>query len=202
MCRFESVEIFITTKVILFKKGVLMVVFEISVIIAAILLLLFGFKNKTLLLRFGLSFVGVLIFEYFTQALWLNKNLESWTYLYLDVSWVITLGWAILVTLSLNIGDVLGRKSKEWQRFTISLAVVSLAGIFGEFIVRLLGIREYASAVYEILSGYTILKYIPLEALYYIPFFMTLIISFVRYWEIILQKVPETKKKKKKGDKK
>jgi len=66
-----------------------------------------------------------------------------------------------------------------------------------------LGIREYSSAAQRMLSGIT-LGNVPIGALYYIPVFMVLVISFVRYWETIGEEKakPIEENKAKKGKKK
>ena len=69
-------------------------IFEIAVILITFLLIFFLKKfNKKIIRRFWLAFVGVLIFELLTHPLWINTGLESWAYLYKDISWIITLCW-------------------------------------------------------------------------------------------------------------
>ena len=60
---------------------------------------------------------------------------------------------------------------------------MTLIGIAAEEVVLGLGIRAYSEAVRSVLSGMKIWR-APIETLYYIPVFMTLVVSFARYWEI------------------
>ncbi len=97
-----------------------MVLFELSVISLSIIFLLILKKlDKDILRKFGIVFIAVLLFEYFTQALWLNVNLERWAYLYLDVSWIITLGWATIIVVSMAIINLYFPRYSERSRFLL-----------------------------------------------------------------------------------
>lgn len=163
-------------------------IFEISIVLltGVFLLILNKIDNNTMR-RFGLAFTAVLLFEYFTQALWINKNLESWAYLYLDISWVLTIGWAGIITVCMQVVEMYFKKANELSRFGYSVLFIGIVGFFAEWIVVGLGIRAYPPAVQEVLSG-ILLGYgkVPIESLYYIPVFMTLMVGFIRYWEISL----------------
>lgn len=161
-----------------------MALFEILVILASIIVYyILQLKDKSLWKKFTITFVGVLLFEYFTQALWFNKNLESWAYLYLDVSWIITLGWTFIILASIAIIDSFCNKYSEKKRYVFSILLASAVGFIAEALVRNIGIREYAARTQEFLSGVQLLS-VPIEAFYYIPVFMALIIAFKKYWEI------------------
>ena len=158
-------------------------IFEIGVILISLTLLLFIYKlDKHSLKTYGLIFVGVLLFEYFTQALWLNKNLEPWAYLYLDVSWIITLGWSTIIITSKKLVEVYFQSWKAHVKFLASLVLVTIIGYFAEATVLGLGIREYSTAVLNVASGVK-LGLVPIEALYYIPAFITLVLTFAAYWQ-------------------
>ena len=194
-----------------------MVLFELGVIVICLAFFIILRKlDPHIPRKFGITFIAVLLFEYFTQPLWLNVNLERWAYLYLDVSWIITLGWTTIILVSMAIIDLYFPKDSELERFIFYFIPITIIGIVAETVVLGLGIRQYPPAVLEILSGYKILGRTPIEALYYIPVFMALVISFARYWEISfgerVEKIAEavgfvdkdltTSKKYKKKDKK
>lgn len=158
-------------------------IFEISIIAISLIFLLIFYKfNRNVLKVYGLTFVAVLLFEYFTQALWLNKGLESWAYLYLDVSWVITLGWTTIIVIARELSALYFKKYNEKLKIIIDLIFVTIIGFFAEWVVLGLKIREYSSAVLNIASGIKIGP-VPIEALYYIPVFMLLVLTFTFYWE-------------------
>jgi len=125
-----------------------------------------------------------------------DMNLEKWAYLYLDVSWIITVGWATIIVVSMTIIDMYFPRDSELHRFLFYLIPITIIGTIAEATVVKLGIRGYPPAVQEVLSGYTLLNTAPIEALYYIPVFMALVIAFARYWEIsfseIVNKVEES----------
>jgi hypothetical protein len=158
--------------------------FEIFVILATILVFFVLKKNdKDIYKRFLITFIAVLLFEYLTSAMWMNKNLEFWAYLYKGVSWVITLGWVSIIVGGIAIINHSFPKLNERKKFFLQLILISVAGFFAELLVRLMDIREYSPLAEKSMSGIN-LGLVPIEALYYIPVFMTLVISFKRYWEI------------------
>ena len=158
--------------------------FEIFVIAVTILILfILHQRDKDISRKFIITFISVLLFEYFTSALWINKNLEFWAYLYKGVSWVITLGWVSIILVSVAVVNAFASKTSEAKRFILQLVAVSILGFFAEYLVRFLDIRDYSSLAQKSLSGIAI-GGVPIEALYYIPVFMALVISFKRYWEI------------------
>jgi hypothetical protein len=162
--------------------------FELSVIAITVIFLLLLFKiDKNTLKHFFFAFIAVLLFEYFTQALWFNKSLEPWTYLYLDISWIITIGWAIIIVVGMKLVELYFPTMREKKRFFLYLIFITLAGLVAESVVLKQGIREYSSATLRIMSGVKIGN-VPIEALYYIPVFMTLVISFMKYMEMIFEK--------------
>ena len=174
-----------------------MVLFELAIIVLALVFLLILYKiDNKVLRRFFLVFIGILLFQYFTQALWLTKNLEPWTYLYLGVNWIITIGRSTMVIVSMAIVDIYFSRYSEKIRFLLYLVLLTISGVFAEAMTVAQGNIQYHPALKEVFSGYTILGSVPVEALYYIPVFMMLVISFVRYWELALESKEKRKKKK------
>ena len=162
-----------------------MALFELGVLVISLTFLVILRKiDKHILRKFGITFIAVLLFEYFTQPLWLNVNLEKWAYLYLDVSWIITVGWTTIILVSMSIVDLYFSKESELERFLFYFFPICFIGVLSEATVLYLGIRKYPAEIVQTLSGHTILGIVPVEALYYIPVFMALVISFSRYWEI------------------
>ena len=161
-----------------------MVGLEISLILATIVSLIFlSKKQKNIIIIFLITFIGVLLFEYFTQALWENIGLADWAYLYLDIAWILTLGW------TLNILWVTFFVSKQFKNmpkigsFVTIILLSSLLGIVGEIILVKTGIRVYSPEVLALASGNLIAGAVPIESLYYVPAFMTLVVAFKRYWQ-------------------
>lgn len=130
-----------------------------------------------------IAFTGIIIFQYFTQSMWLNLNLEPWSYFYLDVNWILTLGWTIIFLVPMKIVDLYFNEVSKIKNYIISVCFVSLVAFIAEPSVVYLGIRQYSSDVLLVLSGNNILG-TPVEALYYIPVMVALIISFIKYWRL------------------
>ena len=173
-------------------------IFEISILIlVSVFLLILNKLDARVFRRFGFAFIGVLLFQYFTQALWLNVNLEPWAYLYLDVSWILTVGWAGILVVCMGVIELYFPKLSEGKKYLLSVISIGIVGFFAEWVVVGLGIRAYPPAVMEGLSG-ILLGYgkVPIEALYYIPVFMALMVAFVRYWEISFDAKPKKGAKK------
>lgn len=171
--------------------------FEIFVIIATILILFILKKSDhNIFKKFFITIIAVLLFEYLTSALWVNQDLEVWAYLYKGVSWIITLGWVSIILASVGIIDALFPRISERKKFIYQIVLISIVGFFAEIFVRSIGIREYSSLAQQALSGIMIIN-VPLEAFYYIPVFMALVLSFKRYWEISTLNQPKNRGKKK-----
>ena len=127
--------------------------------------------------------LGVLIFEMFTAPMWHNEKLGQWAYIYLDVSWVLTLGWSTLVLSIVTFVDALLKRWREWQRFLAYLCVLTPLVILFEWLVIGLGIRSYSPEVLDVIgSAYLPGLGVPADGLYYVPVFMSLVIAFYKYW--------------------
>lgn len=126
----------------------------------------------------------VLVFDalpLFTAPMRHNRRMGEWAYLYQDVSWILTLGWTALILSVVVITDKLLSNWKEWKRFWVYLAVLTVSVCFLEAIVVNIGIRSYAPEVLASLSGVFMFN-VPLEALTTPPSSMSLVISFYKYW--------------------
>ncbi len=173
-------------------------IFDLCVIVAAIaaFLVLKPFTKK-LWLRAMVMMVGVFLFELFTSPMWHNEHLGRWAYVYCDVSWILTLGWT---TLILGVVASVDRWLSHWRepkRFAAYLGILLVLVTLAEMIVVALGIRKYAPEVLEAVSGISWLG-VPLEILYYVPVFTSLVIAFYKYWNFVIDDaalVPVKKRK-------
>lgn len=131
---------------------------------------------------FAVTFASVLVFEVCTGGLWVNKGFSSWSYLYGDLCWILTLGWTLIILIPTLIVERF-IKGPELLRFVVIAFLASAAGIIAEGYVLHACLREYSADVTSSLSGTKIFSSgVPIEALYYIPAFMVLIICTARYW--------------------
>jgi hypothetical protein len=78
---------------------------------------------------------------------------------------------------------------KEWQRFILCLGILLFAIIPLEIWAVNIGIRGYSPEVLDTVYG-AFLFAVPIEILYYTPIFTGLIISFYKYWSLVIDDVP------------
>jgi hypothetical protein len=152
-------------------------------------LIYFWKRNKDLFRRFYLIFIGIFLFEFSTQLMWVNKGLWAFTYLGPSLNWIITLGWTCIIFYSILIIDSYFFKEKKTKVFFLTLLLITLVSLIAETLVVKIGIREYGLDVQNILSGILIpVLGIPIEAVFFIPTFISLVLGFVKYFEIVKYK--------------
>lgn len=142
-----------------------------------------------LLWKFLATAAGVMIFEFFTAPLWRNSKLGSLGYVYHDVSWILTLGWTVLILGAITAVNEVVPQLSEAKRYLLTLLFLLGLVLAAENVVVGLGIRDYAPEVYAVLSGYKI-GVVPVEALYYVPVFTALVVAFARYWSFVIDDEP------------
>ncbi len=165
-------------------------IFEIFIFAATGLILYILHKlQKKLLYRYAIMISGVFLFELFTAPLWNNLHLGKLAYAYIDVSWILTIGWSTLIYYIVFMVDHYRKKHSQLDRFVWYLMLLTPIVMLFESAVVKLGVRSYAPEVYEAAGPFTIpVLEIPLAGLYYIPVFLTLVISFFKYWSLYLDK--------------
>ncbi len=163
-------------------------VFEIFIFVAtAAILYLINKLQKKLFIRYAVMMTGVFLFELFTAPMWNNLHLGRFAYIYIDVSWVLTLGWTTLLYYIVFVVDHYFKKKSQNIRFLWYLLFLTPIVLFFESAVVKLGIRSYAPEVYEA-AGTAKIPFldIPVAGLYYIPVFITLVLSFFKYWSLYI----------------
>lgn len=162
------------------------IAFEVFILVAVLFLLpVLSRLTTKVLLRFSVVALGVMVFEFFTNPMWFNYKMGPWAYIFQDVSWILTLGWSIMILSIVVFADRILCAWKEWQRFGIYLAVLTVLVLFFEAIVIKLGIRSYPPEVEAVCGGHFFFGP-SLAALYYIPVFLSLIIGFYKYWSLLI----------------
>ena len=158
------------------------IAFEVFIVIGSLaaIYILSKYQHR-ILARYFTVVVGVLIFELFTAPMWNNFNLGRWSYLYQDVSWILTLGWATLILSTVVLVDRFFPAFSALKRFALYLLVLTVVTFFAEILVVGLGIRSYAPEVQETIVGVYIAG-VPIEVFYYVAVFTSLIIGFYKYW--------------------
>jgi hypothetical protein len=160
-------------------------IFELIVIVVSIALLLFlHSKNKNTWKVYLITAIGVLLFEYFTQALWFNQNLESWAYLYLDVSWIMTLMWTDVILFSIFVVESMKPKFTEIKKFFSIIGIITLFVLVIEWVLIRTNIRGYPQVILDLYESLPrLFGIVPLKELIYVFAFMALVVAFTRYWQ-------------------
>lgn len=134
--------------------------------------------------RLLLTAVAVLMFEIIVEPMATNQNFPSWSYVFHDITIVMTGLWVVIVSLSTFVVDRLLPNVDFRLRFAAYLGLISLIAtpIEGWFINA--GYRVYGpSATADFIGIRTLVGDLPIEVVAAIPLYLALVISFVRYWD-------------------
>ena len=167
--------------------------FEILVIVAAVLV--YRHLNARVLRvrqHASLIAVGVFVLEFFTAPMWHNLHLGVWAYVYSDVSWIFTVAWTTMILGTVYLVDNLAGSSPSWLRFVFYVGVLLPLTLVFESLSNALGIREYSPEVLVAAGpGRIPILDVPVAGLYYVPVFMTLVLSFYKHWLPTVEPVGE-----------
>ena len=158
-------------------------IFELAVIAITIGLWYYMEKSgyKRVWQKILILFVGVLLFEMMSEPMWRNFELHSWTYLYRNVSWIITLGWTNIFLVSMIVVDKFFKQRKESSKFWLYLLFVTIITTPIEVILLKIGIRGYDPVLTTTMSGINIpFTNAPIEILIAIPIIAALVIPFYK----------------------
>lgn len=183
---------FCTTLACLFDKAPTpyILFFEALIIGCTVFLLTVLSKiQKKTITKFLIILTGVSLFELFTAPMWNNDRMGALAYIYLDISWILSLGWSSLILYVTFLVDHYFTKRSQLYRFMWYLIVLMPMVLVFESATIKIGIRSYAPEVLSVINGkYIPFLGVPVAALYYMPVFMTLVISFYKYWNLMLDK--------------
>lgn len=137
--------------------------------------------------KFLLALVAVLLFELMIEPMVVNANFPDWSYIYRDITFLMTGLWIVLIWVTTIVID---RYLISWDllpRFMAYLVVLGLAVLPIESWFINNGYRVYGQSASNNFSGFTTpITGVPIEVAFAIPLYMALIISFIRFWEISL----------------
>ena len=135
---------------------------------------------------FLLATTGVLLFELMIEPMVRNEKMPEWSYVYRDISLLMTAGWVALIAVAAVVVD---RFLLHWPtalRFAAALGVMSVLALPYESALIVNGYRVYGeSAVADFLGFNMPITGVPVEVAFAIPCYLALIIAFIRYWEIV-----------------
>ncbi|MDP7422653.1 MAG: hypothetical protein QGH40_12305, partial [bacterium] len=167
------------------------IIFEIFILLFTITMLWWLRRYQTkITLRFLVIMIGVAIFEVFTMPMWNNHKLGIWAYVYRDYSWILTVGWSALILTAVVLVDHWQKHLSEERRFLTTIGCLLGSVLLLEALVVKLGIRSYTPEVEGVIWGRIPGLDIPWNTVYYAPVFLSLIVGFYRYWELVINDRP------------
>lgn len=158
-------------------------IFEISMVLLPVGIWFYMKKNnyKDILQKMLILFIGVLLFEIMSEQMWRNFLLHRWTFIYRDVSWVITLGWMNIFIVAMLLVDKFFDKYTEKAKFWLYLLCVTVITTPIEVILLKTGIRGYDSILTSTMTGVSIpFTSAPIEIIIIIPIIAALIVPFYK----------------------
>ena len=136
---------------------------------------------------FAVSVAGVLLFELMVEPMVRNHGFPEWSYVYKDVTLLMTGLWVIVLWLSINLVD---RFLIHWNlthRFLVYLGATAVFAIPAESWFIASGHRVYGPSAVANFSRLTVpWTQVPVEVVFAIPLYFALVIGFIRYIEIAL----------------
>lgn len=142
-------------------------------------------KKQRWLASLIISVAGVFLFELMIEPMVVNANLPGWSYIYRDVSLLMTGLWVVLIWLVTHLVDrLLIHLGLAW-RFLLYLGAIGVLILPVEAWFINNGYRIYGPSAVANFSGFTtVITNIPVEVAFAIPLYLALVIAFIRYWEI------------------
>ncbi|MEA5419867.1 hypothetical protein VB712_11585 [Spirulina sp. CCNP1310] len=144
-------------------------------------------KKRQWLRSIGIAFLAVFLFEVMIHPMVENRNLPSWSYLFFDISFLLTGLWVAVIGIAAVVVD---RFFLHWPivlRFMIALGVTGAIAFPIEAQLMSAGFRIYGESAVDKFTGFTTPFFnTPVEVAFAIPCYMALIIACIRYWETIL----------------
>jgi hypothetical protein len=143
-------------------------------------------KNK-ILRNIVISIVGVLLFELLINPMVANINFPSWSYIYRDVTFLLTGGWVIVIWLSIWFTDKFFIHKSVLERFVMYLAYATIIITPIEYWLMNTGHRVYQPSTVANFSGIVVPGLgVPVEVIFAVPFYLALAIGFIKYWAALL----------------
>jgi hypothetical protein len=133
-----------------------------------------------------IAFLGVFLFEVMIEPMVQNNHLPQWSYIFHDISIIMTSVWVAIVWLSTNLVNRFLIHYGLVQRFLITLMATAAIALPLESWYIIHEYRVYGPSAMENFTGFmTPVTHVPVEIAFAIPCYMALVICFIRYWEIV-----------------
>jgi hypothetical protein len=139
------------------------------------------------LVRLGLAFLAVFFFELMVEPMVENVGFPAWSYVYRDITLVLTALWVLIIWLATVVVDLVGRRLTRGQRFAGYLLVAGAIALPLEAWLMATGHRVYGPSAVANFTGLTTVFGVPLEVAMGTPLYLALVIAFIRYWTSLLE---------------
>ncbi|MFY8149580.1 MAG: hypothetical protein ACOVNL_10250 [Prochlorococcaceae cyanobacterium] len=134
-----------------------------------------------------LTLGAVLLFELMVEPMVVNRGFPAWSYVYRDVSLVMSGLWVLVIAITAALVYRLGLALPIAARFLLALGIATAIALPIEYALLAAGMRVYGPSAVANFSGFTIpVLQAPVEVAFAIPCYLALVIGFIRYWEIVL----------------
>lgn len=144
-------------------------------------------RHRPWLRSFVVTLVSVLLFEITVEPMVQNVGFPAWTYIFHDITLVLTGAWIVLTWLAINLVDKFLLHFSLRGKFFAYLGAVFVFALPAEIWLIASGHRVYGPSTVAAFTGLHIpWTLVPTEIAFGVPLYFALILSFVKYWEIIL----------------
>lgn len=142
--------------------------------------------------RFLITTGAVFLFEVMIEPMVINANFPSWSYVFHDISFILTFGWVILVWCAIWIVEKLWATFNMTEKFILYSALVGMLALPAEALLIKYGYRVYeGTTAGNAFSGFSVpVLNVPVEVAIAIPMYFALVIGFVATWDIMLTNAP------------
>ncbi|MBF0501172.1 MAG: hypothetical protein HQM09_13625 [Candidatus Riflebacteria bacterium] len=145
------------------------------------------FPNRLWLRDFTIAAIAVFMFEVMIEPMVENVGFPSWSYVYRDISFLLTLGWVVMIGLGLKAVDTFFIHYDSIKRFLLYVSLLTCMAVPLEAYMMAKGIRVYSPTTAMNFSGFRVpILDVPIEVVGGFMLYFSLVVGFIRYWEIIL----------------
>lgn len=143
-------------------------------------------KKQKWIRNFVIAILGVLLFELMIEPMLVNAKFPAWSYIYRDITFIMTGIWIVVAWIATTIVDKIFIHWNLKKRFALYLFFGSTIMIPLEAWFITNGFRIYGPSAVANFSGFRLsLTNVPIEITFAIPFYLALIICFIRYWAMV-----------------
>ena len=134
-----------------------------------------------------ITFVGIFLLEVMVEPMVQNQNLPQWSYIFHDISFIITGIWILIIaTTAILVGKFFSHFPTIY-RFLLALGITTILAVPLESWLIVNSFRVYSASAQKFYLGVLMpVLNVPVEIAFAIPFYMALIITFIRYWGNLL----------------